>query len=401
MKNLIILLFVFLAACSNNITGIYESKNAKTACRHFDVEEYILQAGHLKMSSQTQNPSIVNTSGSDAPWSNPSNIFVSDNFRASADISSGYSQTNYIVATGFNFTIPVGATIDGIEVAIERKSSPKGAQDSKIYLWTESGGIGHIVGDNKATSAFWPLSDSITSYGGSTDLWNAGFSVSDINDPGFGVAVRAQASTPCVAAIDNIYITIYYTESTTTVYENLTFGLSLGMSNTGDLGGTTVNESLTFGLSLGISESAPQTINESISIGLNLGLYTGNNLDDAGIRCISTANDIYIRDLDIASLTETWRKDYQINKYADGHNSIYHKSAWRKTWTLLIHANDIARIFVTALRSDQNNINLFPLYKFDKSTFYKTRVDNRAPLYYYAGEGDGSKLFQVVFYEVA
>ena len=388
MKKLIVLLFVFLA-CSNNITGIYESENAKTTCGQVDVEEYILQAGHLKMSSQAR------ASSSASGWTNSGNVYVSDNKRAQYDLFISGSNTTYLTATDFGFSIPAGATINGVKVSVECFSYPSGMTTADINL------VG--VSTTRKTGPFlpWETTDTVYTYGGSTDLWGGTLTPDDINSSDFGFEIRGASNSPVIGYIDYVEIEVYFTEEATTIDESLTFGLSLGMSNTGDLGGTTINESLTFGLSLGISESAPQTINESISIGLNLGLYTGNNLDDAGIRCISTANDIYIRDLDIASLTETWKKDYQINKYADGHNSIYHKSAWRKTWTLLIHANDIARTFVTALRSDQNDINLFPLYKFDKSTFYKTRVDNRAPLYYYAGEGDGSKLFQVVFYEVA
>lgn len=53
-----------------------------------------------------ESPSNNSNSG----WNNPNNAYVSDDSRASADSSSDFVQYR-----NFSFSIPAGATIDGIE----------------------------------------------------------------------------------------------------------------------------------------------------------------------------------------------------------------------------------------------------------------------------------------------
>lgn len=117
------------------------------------------------------------------------------------------------------------------------------------------------------------------------------------------------------------------------------------------------------------------------------------------IKIVSGTNDLSVRWEQVVNLVETWTRDYQVNKYADGHNSIYLLSAWRKTWKVIIYASDTARTFITALQSDTGVMALHPLYRYNQSTYYGVRVDNRAPLNYYGGDGDGETMLQAIFYE--
>ena len=54
-------------------------------------------------------------------WTNPMNATTSDNVYATISCPTGIS--HYLKATNFGFSIPTGATINGIVVEIERKQS--------------------------------------------------------------------------------------------------------------------------------------------------------------------------------------------------------------------------------------------------------------------------------------
>ena len=58
--------------------------------------------------------------GSSMNWSGAGNILSSDNVDASVAPGTGAVYSNYLVAKNFGFSIPSGATIDGIIVKIER-----------------------------------------------------------------------------------------------------------------------------------------------------------------------------------------------------------------------------------------------------------------------------------------
>lgn len=151
-----------------------------------------------------------NATGSLA-WSGTGNIFSSNNSKAQA---TGGSVTNYLKATGFGFSIPSGATIDGISVDIERNNGAffaSNVNDSTIKII--KGGV--IAGTNRAVPAtFWPLVDTTANYGSSSDLWGTTWTDTDINASNFGVAISARGQSfkaSATPAVDFVSITIYYT----------------------------------------------------------------------------------------------------------------------------------------------------------------------------------------------
>ena len=64
-----------------------------------------------------------------------------------------------------------------------------GADSPSQYLVKIVKSDGSIGSTNKVTSGYIPSSDTYVSYGGSSDLWSETWSVSDINDADFGVAI--------------------------------------------------------------------------------------------------------------------------------------------------------------------------------------------------------------------
>lgn len=121
-----------------------------------------------------------------------------------------YVTSNYLKATNFGFSIPAGATINGIKVEIEQ-AVDTGAYsiESAVRIVKADGSIGST---NKSTSAVVPSSDAYVTYGGASDLWGESWSSSDINDADFGVVVSFQG-TDGITLVDHIRITVYYTTS--------------------------------------------------------------------------------------------------------------------------------------------------------------------------------------------
>lgn len=163
----------------------------------------------------------VSRSGATTWWEDVNDALADDEVYAYADFISetnGYSY--WLRLTNYGFTIPSGATIDGIEVRVKRcaqhaELNTNYAYDSALYLRKASG----QVGDNKASPTHWQTTcapDEVAYYGGSADLWGASWSPSDINDSGFGVDLSCAYSGTeqwCHALVNVIEIKVYYTTS--------------------------------------------------------------------------------------------------------------------------------------------------------------------------------------------
>lgn len=170
---------------------------------------------------------LANTSGPNYPgigtsvtagvgthlWLNPAGISVGDSSYASVEIDTGGS-SEYLQGTNFGFTIPNDATIDGIEVEIDRfagEYSTSRIQDKSVHLLKD----GMLVGENKAEEGKnWPRTMENKSYGGVNDLWEETWTPADINSIGFGAALSVKntstiSSRP--ATVDYIRIMVTYT----------------------------------------------------------------------------------------------------------------------------------------------------------------------------------------------
>ena len=147
-------------------------------------------------------------SGTGSDWSNPSNAQYSDNNRANCRAAANNELTKHLDATGYGFTIPDGATIDGIVVGIEKYGSLNTVTDNSVRII--KGGSG--TGSNKALGGYWGTSDAYYTYGASDDKWGTTWTSSDINSSGFGVGIKALIATNNYdASIDHIRITVHYT----------------------------------------------------------------------------------------------------------------------------------------------------------------------------------------------
>ena len=141
---------------------------------------------------------------SQGDWTNVNNVFVPDGVFSDGDISSGGKSTGALQATGYGFTIPSTAIIDGIYVEFLRKGNT-----------AATGGLGLLkagtaVGTPK-TGDFWPATAAWFGYGGPTDLWGATWTPSDINNANFGTSLSVyNTHGGGSASVDALRITVYW-----------------------------------------------------------------------------------------------------------------------------------------------------------------------------------------------
>lgn len=164
--------------------------------------------------SITASPSsCVNTSGiGTQPW-----MPTGGSLPATASVSSGNRTTNYLTCTGYNFSIPAGATIDGIVVGVSRYNAARGTiQDMAMRLIDATGAIGTT--DRSTTTAYptQTTTGTLENHGiGTTDLWGTAWTSGNINSPNFGAAFAStytgNNNSGHMVGVDGMSITVYYT----------------------------------------------------------------------------------------------------------------------------------------------------------------------------------------------
>lgn len=163
------------------------------------------------------NPSTFDQEGPGTSWTNPSNVQTQNNIYATISVDNTVVVKS-LRAMNYGFSVPTTATINGIEVFVERQAQVTSRiTDSTVYLI--KGSTTQAV--NKAdTVTFWADQDVIAIYGAPSDLWSTTWTPAEINSTGFGVAFRPQQtvdSTPVTAYVDWIGVVVYYTDVDTGV----------------------------------------------------------------------------------------------------------------------------------------------------------------------------------------
>ena len=164
------------------------------------------------------SPATVNTSVGSTTWSNLANLFSTSSF---SNASLPYYlplpvRSYYIVGQGFGFSIPVGATINGIVVTLQSSAVDNtqsgGARDYSIKIVKNN----TITGNDKSTLTLINLGTFANrTYGSSTDLWGTTWTAADINNSNFGIAYSAELTTSpkgtVTVQVRNLRITVHYT----------------------------------------------------------------------------------------------------------------------------------------------------------------------------------------------
>lgn len=177
-----------------------------------------LAVGGMALASTVQGPNNPSTvvddpSAGSIAWGSPQNAAVSDDQFAFFSAFPGSGDSHYLKATDFGFSIPGGATIDGIKVAVEVAGiapcpeSSVGVTDARIV----KGGV--IGATNKASEGTFEGDNAV--FGSGTELWGEMWTPADTNAADFGFVFRIQTSgegdcSP-IFFVDSISISVFYT----------------------------------------------------------------------------------------------------------------------------------------------------------------------------------------------
>ena len=170
-------------------------------------------------------PALADSSGVRAPatitqtntgnllWNNPSLVKEEDGFASGVvNISQQFKDSEALRVTNFGFSIPAGATIQGVKLELKKRGVTI-AFDDGIYLIRAN----NPFSANRGTDQFqWPESFTYISYGGPTDLWDVPISAADVNDATFGAQIVVklgphQEMPRSEAYIDVVRMTVFYT----------------------------------------------------------------------------------------------------------------------------------------------------------------------------------------------
>ncbi|HEY6014062.1 MAG TPA: hypothetical protein VIU37_08640, partial [Candidatus Limnocylindrales bacterium] len=197
---------------------------------YFSANGYGIDEGLLAPS--TPNPGVLLDDGAfggapgSAVWSNPDRAASSNDLYAVANIQPTNTvpsgKSHYLRVEDLRLTIPDGATIDGVEVEVERHGSLHGGGGGYgDAAWVHDDTVklikgGSISGTNKATTTKWPGADAVASYGGDGDKWGLTLSRADVVASNFGVAIAVTGETTGLgydldAAIDRVHVNVHYT----------------------------------------------------------------------------------------------------------------------------------------------------------------------------------------------
>jgi len=267
-------------------------------------------------------------------WTNPTNAFSSDDSRS--DSTGSNDEQDYF---DFNFGIPVGAIIEGIEVSIEYRG--KGQFPGSVTVASElswDGGTTYTTtGKDDETES---ESDVTITEGGSSDTWGRSWSSTEFSNANFRYKIKDIGSD--VPQLDHIQVKVYYTaegdfldnfdtsgeaSSPRGIDMNETFfWIVSGTSDdwakyyingtyageTFDFGAVTTNDDpwgiATDGNNLWIGDA---TDDEVYKYFIN-GTYFGTSFDTSGESCVPQGIDYYVGNLYVVCDDDNWYK-YFIN----------------------------------------------------------------------------------------
>lgn len=154
---------------------------------------------------------VVNVGIGGEPWTNPmdaaacgAGVYASCVFPAfPPDVFS-----DLLRATDYAGTVPVGATVDGFRVDVDRhKSLPASLTDLEVFFLK----AGARVGLNLALPGEWPLLDAVQSYGGPNELGGVAWTVAEANTQfGFEISFTTPAGLQG-GFIECFPVTIFFT----------------------------------------------------------------------------------------------------------------------------------------------------------------------------------------------
>ena len=159
-------------------------------------------------------PTAAASGSSPWTWGSPANIEGNTSFATHTVPTHTDGISPFLTGTDFGFSVPVGATINGIVVSLYRKVS------STLTFFVNNNTVrlvlsGTSFGTAKSGGSTWTNTATQDSYGSAIDDWNASPTSSDVNDSTFGfevnVAYDNESSSNKTMSVNAYQVTVYYT----------------------------------------------------------------------------------------------------------------------------------------------------------------------------------------------
>lgn len=149
------------------------------------------------------------TPGTSPAWGSPENVGADDSVVSGIiKLTGGAADGQTLKGTcSTPFSIPSGATVDGVKVEVEGIMANGNVTEKHAFL-VRGGTIDTAI--DRSTGSTWSSSYSVITYGGPTDDWG-GITAADVNSTGFGFAFQPTFTGASSVSIDFVRITVYYT----------------------------------------------------------------------------------------------------------------------------------------------------------------------------------------------
>lgn len=176
--------------------------------------------------ASTQGPSLPSVASQDASGSGDSSLtwvhlpgIYTTGYASNITISGGAHVTNNLIGSGFNFTVPPSAIVNGIFFSFSRKAGSASSFSASTYRVSMMK-AGASVGSAKGPGTLWTTTFTSETYGSASDLWGTTWTGADVDDPNFGVELSVSTEngggigTIPTAQVDTFQITVTYTATT-------------------------------------------------------------------------------------------------------------------------------------------------------------------------------------------
>ena len=154
-----------------------------------------------------------NRTGGTVDWVNPDNAKTIAALNATVTVNINTSRGLALTNFGFGALIPVGSTIDGIEVAVDNHVKDVGDAtwtQLRLILADDTNGAENKASELTQISTIQTIGDTA---GGPTDLWSETITRDDVIDVDWGAFAQVfnDVAANSTVSIDRIAMRIFYT----------------------------------------------------------------------------------------------------------------------------------------------------------------------------------------------
>lgn len=143
--------------------------------------------------------------GGNSPWNlNPTDVSASDTKYA---IAQPNGTSDLLTCSQYGFNIPANATILGVTVNVQRKSSSNSRTTDGAMRLVKAGVVGTI---DRSTATVYTTVDVTEAHGSATDMWGVALTPADINAVNFGAAFAVKTTKTRTVSVNYMPITVTY-----------------------------------------------------------------------------------------------------------------------------------------------------------------------------------------------